>query len=340
MKPTANAMRRAWTNGLRLWETHHLEVVVIAFWISITSYLISTAWDLGVADVIIGLAGTASCGFSWLFARALFRADAEREIWPVLVVGGLIVTGLILSLYDNNRQTSGLMGSVLNFSKGTHGLISSTVLFLAFIEAFLGFRADLPKTEKRFRICYAAGYGGLLTVSVLWLNGVPDGSQAALASDSIKMICAMLAIVLSIWAWRYRTRHLLPRPKRRQRRLGSVSRDDQFIADQILLKFENDKLFLEPDLKLKDLARKLGEADHRVSKCITGVLGFPNFNALVNKYRIDVAKRALVDADAEDVSVLSVALDSGFSSIGPFNRAFKNQTGQTPSEYRRSHRRS
>jgi AraC-like DNA-binding protein len=36
------------------------------------------------------------------------------------------------------------------------------------------------------------------------------------------------------------------------------------------------------------------------------------------------------------VPILTVALDAGFGSIGPFNRAFKAHTGLTPSEYRRS----
>jgi len=35
------------------------------------------------------------------------------------------------------------------------------------------------------------------------------------------------------------------------------------------------------------------------------------------------------------VPVLTLALDAGFNSLGPFNRAFKAATGLTPSEFRR-----
>jgi AraC-like DNA-binding protein len=35
--------------------------------------------------------------------------------------------------------------------------------------------------------------------------------------------------------------------------------------------------------------------------------------------------------------VLTIALDLGFGSIGPFNRAFKDATGMTPTEFRRAH---
>jgi AraC-like DNA-binding protein len=32
---------------------------------------------------------------------------------------------------------------------------------------------------------------------------------------------------------------------------------------------------------------------------------------------------------------ITIAMDAGFQSLGPFNRAFKALTGVTPTEYRR-----
>ena len=46
---------------------------------------------------------------------------------------------------------------------------------------------------------------------------------------------------------------------------------------------------------------------------------------------------ALADRDQAEVPILTIALDAGFGSIGPFNRAFKAHTGLTPTEYRRPH---
>jgi len=43
----------------------------------------------------------------------------------------------------------------------------------------------------------------------------------------------------------------------------------------------------------------------------------------------------LADPARRDRPVLTVALEAGFQSIGPFNRAFKAATGLTPTEYRR-----
>jgi AraC-like DNA-binding protein len=70
-----------------------------------------------------------------------------------------------------------------------------------------------------------------------------------------------------------------------------------------------------------------------VSRAITGVLGYPNFNQPINHKRVEDAKRVLADP-ACNWSVLAIAMDSGFGSIGPFNRAFKIETGMTASEFR------
>ncbi|MDU6560307.1 MAG: helix-turn-helix domain-containing protein, partial [Streptococcus vestibularis] len=63
--------------------------------------------------------------------------------------------------------------------------------------------------------------------------------------------------------------------------------------------------------------------------------GHRNFSAFLNRYRLDDAKAALSDPGQRDVPILTIAIDAGFQSIGPFNRAFKAATAMTPSEFRR-----
>ena len=64
-------------------------------------------------------------------------------------------------------------------------------------------------------------------------------------------------------------------------------------------------------------------------------LGYRNFNVFLNNYRIEEAKAALADPTQAEVPVTTIAMDAGFQSLGPFNRAFKATTGVTPTEYRR-----
>jgi AraC-like DNA-binding protein len=88
-------------------------------------------------------------------------------------------------------------------------------------------------------------------------------------------------------------------------------------------------------LTIGSLAQQLGLPEYRLRRLINQALGYRNFNSFVNRYRIAEVKAALADPNQADVPVLTLALDAGFSSLGPFNRAFKAETGVTPTEYRR-----
>jgi AraC-like DNA-binding protein len=48
------------------------------------------------------------------------------------------------------------------------------------------------------------------------------------------------------------------------------------------------------------------------------------------------AKGRLADPRSDHLSILTIALDCGFASIGPFNRAFKAETGMTPMQFRKA----
>lgn len=55
---------------------------------------------------------------------------------------------------------------------------------------------------------------------------------------------------------------------------------------------------------------------------------------MANRFRIEEAKRRLADPALRRLPILTIAYDCGFGSIGPFNRAFKAETGLTPLEFR------
>jgi AraC-like DNA-binding protein len=88
-------------------------------------------------------------------------------------------------------------------------------------------------------------------------------------------------------------------------------------------------------LTIGSLAVLMSLPEYRLRQIINEGLGHRNFNAFLNRYRIDEAKTALADAGQKDVPVLTIAMDAGFQSLGPFNRAFKADSGLTPTEFRR-----
>jgi AraC-like DNA-binding protein len=96
--------------------------------------------------------------------------------------------------------------------------------------------------------------------------------------------------------------------------------------------FIEQKLYLEPELSLSDLATKLKTNTSVLSAAINQNFG-KNFNDFVNEYRVEEVKRLLKDPTYAHLSLLGVALECGFNSKSTFNRAFKKFTGQSPKEF-------
>lgn len=87
-------------------------------------------------------------------------------------------------------------------------------------------------------------------------------------------------------------------------------------------------------LTIGQLAADVGVPEHRLRRLINGGLGHRNFADFVAGHRIEAAKLALADPANARASISALAFDLGYASLGPFNRAFKDVTGQTPSEWR------
>lgn len=100
------------------------------------------------------------------------------------------------------------------------------------------------------------------------------------------------------------------------------------IMEQLEELVSREKLYLDPDLTLARIARRLGYPLKQVSTAINAVTG-ENVSRYINKYRIDHACRAL---DAGD-NVTNTMLASGFNTKSNFNREFLRITGKTPSQW-------
>lgn len=96
-----------------------------------------------------------------------------------------------------------------------------------------------------------------------------------------------------------------------------------------------ERVYRTEDLTVAALAARLAVPEYRLRRHINQRLGHRNFNAYVNAFRLADARAALADASKRNLPILTIALDAGFQSIGPFNRAFKAATGLTPGDFRR-----
>jgi AraC-like DNA-binding protein len=99
---------------------------------------------------------------------------------------------------------------------------------------------------------------------------------------------------------------------------------------------QEEQVFRTEGLTIGALARRLGEHEYRVRQLINTQLGFRNFNAFLNHFRVQEARRLLSDPRQTELGVAEIAYRLGYASLGPFNRAFKEITGRTPTEFKKA----
>lgn len=106
-------------------------------------------------------------------------------------------------------------------------------------------------------------------------------------------------------------------------------------SKELELIMEDYKLYLNPDLSLKDLASYLELPANYVSQLLN--LGFQkNFSEYVNSYRVNEFKERVLLEEYKGLTLMAVAYDSGFNSKTVFNTFFKKIEGTTPNSYLRS----
>lgn len=104
------------------------------------------------------------------------------------------------------------------------------------------------------------------------------------------------------------------------------------IREKLLLYMETNKPFLKSDLKISELADSLSVPYYQLSQTINDEF-LVSFYDFVNKYRVEEAKKLLVE-DGRNHKILAVAYEVGFNSKATFNRVFKKFTGLTPSGFK------
>lgn len=97
------------------------------------------------------------------------------------------------------------------------------------------------------------------------------------------------------------------------------------------------KYYLEPDMTLERLAKKLKMQEYQLSTLLNKNVQ-KNFFDFINYYRTEHAKQLMSSTMDKSYSILDILYDSGFNSKSAFNRCFKKYTGITPSEYRGKHK--
>lgn len=106
-------------------------------------------------------------------------------------------------------------------------------------------------------------------------------------------------------------------------------------SQQLLAFMQENKPYLDEELSLQKLSLLMQISTHQLSQAINQNLN-TNFYKFVNSYRIEEVKSKLKNPDFLKYSILGIAFECGFNSKSTFNKIFKEETGKTPSEYKKS----
>jgi AraC-like DNA-binding protein len=125
-----------------------------------------------------------------------------------------------------------------------------------------------------------------------------------------------------------------PPPKKYEKSTLLPQWSDRYLS-KLLEAMENEKPYTESDLTIQKLATKLSIPSQHLSQVINERLG-QSFTDFINSYRVEEAKRRLLDPNLKHNTILAISEEAGFNSKSSFNAVFKKYTNMTPSEYRKN----
>lgn len=112
----------------------------------------------------------------------------------------------------------------------------------------------------------------------------------------------------------------------------SITADNTYFQ-QLELLCKDHHIYTDSTLNREKVAEKLGISAGYVSQIVNTITG-DNFANYINQYRVEAVIEMIANSEYENYTLLTIGLESGFTSKTTFYNAFKKVTGQTPNEYK------
>lgn len=267
----------------------------------------------------------------WAFARAVFEFP-----WPNVWVTSLFVGfGIVVWTIFVAGESFGPVW-VSGANSAMH-IVSLAVVIHALWFTFQGRPDDLVEHRRTFRVFFVVVVA-LQVVIVLIVELALGGiAPPALLEMSNVVIIALLTIGLAVPMLRLNS-EFFDLETGKELKTEQLAADNLNAADRVLksklIELMSNGYYRETGLTIRMLSDELKIPEHQLRRLINGHLEYRNYSAFLNSYRIGEAKAQLVDPERARIPVLTIALELGYASLGPFNRAFKVSTGMTPTEFR------
>ena len=265
----------------------------------------------------------------WLFARNLFERPPPRAL-----LWGFIAFFTVCWFTGNFIPTTRPLGFY-----GIH--LASLALIVDLVwNAWSGRQDDLIEKRRMIRLWLPVLVG--LQAALVLVYEMVIGTNVT--TPAIQLVNALLILALTLFGGLA----LLQTDTRLLVDVAGAAPDEDARPDaaslspsEIVLKEKLDAAMAEgyyrtPGLTIAALADHLGTPEHRLRALINQRLGQRNFSSFLNRHRIAEAKRILADREQVDLPVLTIAMDLGYNSLATFNRAFRSEASETPTDFRKS----
>ena len=268
----------------------------------------------------------------WLYVFTVIKPDIRpKNIHWLVRVSGLCVF-LWFFYFFVILQGRGIFHQV-NHVFGI--LVYCHIAFMALYD----FQDDLVPQRRKMRVSVAVfmgAYSCFLTLLELFDDSIRASSLFSVINSATIFV---LIFLFATWSHKIKNSAKQPGdalPKLSPQETAKVGVPVIFISDLEKMKgLMKQQFYTQSNLTIGVLADALGMPEHRLRMLINKHLGYQNFSVFLNSYRIPAAIETLKNPEHLRRPVLTIALELGYGSIGPFNRAFKQATSFTPSEYRK-----
>ncbi|EYC52762.1 hypothetical protein AZ34_02425 [Hylemonella gracilis str. Niagara R] len=288
------------------------------------------------------LMGAAGFPFAfWRLARVVLEDETTitPQAWgglALLLVSAIMTAPDYLQISETTRIVAAIANKVAAL-----GFVGS-----ALWRAWRSWEGDLFEPRRRLRrwlMGYIGVYGLMVMAGEIYFLGARPPAWLdlinAAAIDATLLATLLFFVQLrpramdTLFAPRLISASILSSETISEPRTADPSADERLLGKLHTL-MSDDKLYRDPDLSVRMLAARAAIPEYVLRRLINEKLGHRNFAEYVNDFRLCEIETRLQDPQWTRRPILTLALEAGFGSVGPFNRAFRKRYGKTPTEFR------
>jgi len=318
-----------------------------------SAYLLSSLPGLGAALGAGMIPVLLMCLFGpsavWVFCLSMFNDGFKLQPKHYAVIGGFYALGLLqyFNYYFITGELPLLSPVKIHAALQDQGALTWLTSFVMLLmklgiavhllgSVWKGRNDDLVLKRRRFREVFVVAVAlisfGIVLTETWLVNFGTDIELVLLVAQSASIFLVALYMLWHISGvdgqWLFGD--YAPKEPATSSRSLTEDRHDLETLDRLALS----GALLETGLTISKLADLAGMPEHRLRRLVNQHLGYRNFADYLNFHRIEAAKSRFSEVVDRHVPVLTIAMDIGYNSLGPFNRAFKERAGMTPTEYR------